>query len=59
MGERDQVGEYGENLFSRFKCKYCLKEFRGGETTRLKEHLTRKNENILWCTKCPPDIQNY
>jgi hypothetical protein len=56
MGERDQVGE---NLFLGFKCKYCLKEFHGGEATRLKEHLTRKNENILWCTKCPPDIQNY
>jgi hypothetical protein len=34
-GERDQVWEYGDNLFSRFKCKYCVKKFRGGGATRL------------------------
>jgi hypothetical protein len=31
MGERDQVWEHRENLFPGFKCKYCLKEFRGVE----------------------------
>jgi hypothetical protein len=59
MGERDQVWEHGENLFPRFKCKYCVKEFRGGGATRLKEHLTGKSGNVVQCTKCPPDIRNY
>jgi hypothetical protein len=36
MGERDQVWEHGDNLFFKFKCKYCVKEFRGGGATRLK-----------------------
>jgi hypothetical protein len=59
MRERDQVWEHGENLFFRFKCKYCLKEVRGGGATRLKEHLARKSENNFQCTKCPSDIQSY
>jgi hypothetical protein len=59
MGKRDQVWKHGENLFSGFKCKYCVKEFRGGGATRLKEQLARKSGNIVRCTKCPPDIQNY
>jgi hypothetical protein len=53
MGERDPVWEHGENLFPGFKCKYCLKEFRGCGATRLKEHLAGKSGNISWCTKCP------
>jgi hypothetical protein len=36
MGERDQVWEHEENLFPEFNCKYCVKEFRGGEAIRLK-----------------------
>jgi hypothetical protein len=36
--------EHGKNLFSGFKCKYYLKEFRGGGDTRLKEHLAGKVE---------------
>jgi hypothetical protein len=59
MGEMYQVWEHGENLFFRFKCKYCVKEFRGGEATRLKEHLVRESENVVWCTKYPPNIRNY
>jgi hypothetical protein len=59
MGERDVVWEHGENLFSGFKCKYCVKGFHGGGATRLKEHLAGKSENIAWCTKCPPDIWEY
>jgi hypothetical protein len=59
MGERDVVWEHGENLFSGFKCKYCVKEFRGGGTTRLKEHLAGKSGNIARCTKCPPNIREY
>jgi hypothetical protein len=58
-GGRDEVWEHGENLFPGFKCRYCLKEFRGGGATRLKEHLAGKSGNISRCTKCPPDIQNY
>jgi hypothetical protein len=27
MKERDVVWEHEENLFSGFKCKYCVKEF--------------------------------
>jgi transposase-like protein len=42
MGERDVVWEHGENLFPRFKCKYCVKEFRGDGGTRLKEQLAEK-----------------
>jgi hypothetical protein len=42
MGERDEVWQHGENLFPGFKCMYYLKEFRVGEATRLKEHLTGK-----------------
>jgi hypothetical protein len=59
MDERDEVWQHWKNLCSRFKCKYCLKEFRGGGATRLKEHLTGKGENISRCNKCPPNIQNY
>jgi hypothetical protein len=58
-GGRDVVWEHGENLFPGFKCKYCVKEFRGGGATRLKEYLAGKNGNIAWCTKCPPDIREY
>jgi hypothetical protein len=42
MGERNVVWEHEENLFSGFKCKYCVKEFHGGGGTRLKEHLAGK-----------------
>jgi hypothetical protein len=59
MGERHEVWQCGENLFPRFKCMYCLKEFRTGGATRLKEHLAGKGENIFRCNKCPPDIRNY
>jgi hypothetical protein len=59
MGERDEVWQHGENLFPGFKCMYCLKEFRGGGATRLKEHLTGKCGNISRCNKCSPDIRNY
>jgi hypothetical protein len=59
MGERDQVWGHGENLFVGFKCKYCLKEFRGGGATRLNEHLAGKSRNVSRCTKCPLDIRNY
>jgi hypothetical protein len=59
MEERDHVWEHEENLFSRFKCKYCVKGFRGGGATRLKEHLAEKSGNVVQCTKCPPDIRNY
>jgi hypothetical protein len=59
MGETDQVWKHGEKLFPGFKCKYCVKEFRGGGATRLKEQLARKSGNVVWCTKCPPDIWNY
>jgi hypothetical protein len=31
MGERDQVSEHEDNLFPGFKCKYCVKKFRGVE----------------------------
>jgi hypothetical protein len=59
MGERDVVWEHGENLFSGFKCKYCVKEFRGGGVTRLKEHLARESGNVARCTKYPSDILDY
>jgi hypothetical protein len=59
MGERDVVWEHRENLFPRFKCKYCVKEFRGDGATRLKEHLAEKSGNVAGCTKCPPDIRDY
>jgi hypothetical protein len=58
-GERDVVWEHVDNLFSGFKCKYCVKEFRGGEATRLKEHLARKSENVTRCTKYLSDIWDY
>jgi hypothetical protein len=35
MGERNQVWEHVENLFSGFKCKYCVKEFYDGGAIRL------------------------
>jgi hypothetical protein len=59
MGERDVVWEHRENLFPGFMCKYCVKEFRGGGVTRLKEHLTGENGNVARSTKCPPDIRDY
>jgi hypothetical protein len=42
MGERGVVWEYRDNLFSGFKCKYCVKEFHSGGATMLKEHLAEK-----------------
>jgi hypothetical protein len=51
MGERDQVWEQGGNLFPRFKCKCCVKEFCGSGATRLKEHLAGKSGNVARCTK--------
>jgi hypothetical protein len=59
MGERDQVWEHEENLFLGFKCRYCLKEFRGGRATRLNENLAGKSGNVSRCTKYPSDIRNY
>jgi hypothetical protein len=56
MGERDQVWEHEKNLFPGFKCMYCVKEFRGGGATRLKEHLAGESGNVARCTKCLPDI---
>jgi hypothetical protein len=53
------VWEHEDNLFPGFKCKYYLKEIRGGGATRLKEHLAEKGGNISRCSKCPLDIQNY
>jgi hypothetical protein len=58
-GERDVVWEHVDNLFSGFKCKYCVKEFRGCEATRLKEHLAGKSENVTRCTKYLSDIWDY
>jgi hypothetical protein len=59
VGERDVVWEHGENLFSGFKCKYCVKGFYGGGATRLKEHLVGKSGNVARCIKCPPNIREY
>jgi hypothetical protein len=59
MEERVVVWKHGDNLFPEFKCKYCVKEFHGGEGTRLKEHLAGKSENVARCTKCPADIREY
>jgi hypothetical protein len=59
MGEMDEVWQHGENLFPGFKYMYCLKEFRGGGATRLKEHLAGKGGNIFRCNKGPPDIRNH
>jgi hypothetical protein len=59
MGERDVVWEHGENLFSRFKCKYCVKKIYGGGATWLKEHLAGTSGNVVRCTKCPSDIRDY
>jgi Zn-finger protein len=59
MGERDQVWEHGENLFSGFNCKYCVKEFYGNGATRLKEYLVEKSGNVARCTKCSLDIREY
>jgi hypothetical protein len=56
MGERDVVWEHEDNLFSEFKYKYCVKEFRGGGVTRLKEHLAWKSGNVARYTKYPLDI---
>jgi hypothetical protein len=58
-GERDEVWEHEENLFPGFQCKYCLKVFRGGRATRLKEHLAGKGGNIFRCNKYPLNIRNY
>jgi hypothetical protein len=57
MRERDQVWEHGENLFPGFKCKYYMKEFRGGGGTRLKEHLAGESKNIARCTKYTLNIR--
>jgi hypothetical protein len=48
MGERDVVWEHEENLFPGFKCKYCVKKFRGGGATRLKEHLAWKLHKLVY-----------
>jgi transposase-like protein len=51
MRERDVVWEHGENLFLRFKCKYCVKEFCVSGGTRLKEYLAEKSGNVARYSK--------
>jgi hypothetical protein len=53
------VWKHGENFFPGFKCKCCLKIWRGVGATRLKEHLAGKTRNVVCCTKCPPDVWSY
>jgi hypothetical protein len=52
------VAAWGE-FISWVQVHVCLKEFRGGGATRLKEHLAGKGGNTSRCNKCPPNIRNY
>jgi len=59
MADKDPVWENGENLFPGIKCRYCLKSWKGGRATRLKEHLAGRSGNIASCLKIPPDVRDY
>ena len=59
MADRDEVWTHGENLYPGFKCKYCLKTWKGGGATRLKEHLAGRSGNVASCTHAPPDVREY
>jgi len=59
MAEPDEVWRHGENLYPGFKCNFCLKSWKGGGATRLKEHLAGRSGNVASCTRVPPDIREY
>ena len=55
--KRDRFWEYVEELNSRFKCKFCKREFPGG-ATRIKSHLaSARGRDIDICTKVPKEVQ--
>ena len=55
--KRDRFWDYAEDLKSRFKCKYCKREFHGG-ASRIKSHLAGvKGRDIVICDVVPEDVQ--
>jgi hypothetical protein len=59
MSKKDHVWDHRENFFLSFKCKFCLKIWRGRGATRVKGHLAGRTGNIVRSTKCPLDIREY
>jgi hypothetical protein len=60
MSERqDPVWEHGDNIYPRFKCKYCKKQWKGGGATRFKQHLASRGGNVQGCRNIPPDTVDY
>src|SRR6266508_2261333 len=59
MAERDLVWEHGENKHPGFRCKYCLKEKKGGGATRFKEHLAGRGRAVVHCDHVPVEVRDY
>ena len=55
--KRDRFWDHAEDLKSRFKCKYCKREFPGG-ASRIKSHLAGvKGRDIVICDEVPGDVK--
>src|SRR6266542_1001175 len=59
MAERDLVWEHGENKHPGFRCKYCLREKKGGGATRFKEHLAGHGRQVVHCDHVPIDVRDF
>jgi len=59
MAERDLVWEHGENKHPGFRCKYCLREKKGGGATRFKEHLAGRGRQVVHCDHVPVEVRDY
>ena len=58
----DQLGsvwEHGENVYPRFRCKYCKSMKRGGGATRFKQHLAYRGSNVVGCSHIPAEVWDY
>src|SRR6266498_2658660 len=59
MAEKDLVWEHGENKHPGFRCKYCLREKKGGGATRFKEHLAGRGRQVVHCDHVPIDVRDF
>ena len=57
--EKDVVWEHGENLYPRWRCKYCNTQKGEGGSTRLKQHLAGRGTEVVHCRKVPKEVKEY
>jgi hypothetical protein len=54
---QDVVWEHGDNLYPRFRCKYCNTVKAGGGATRFKQHLAARRLSVVHCRSVPLQVQ--